>query len=531
MKTYFAIFSIAAVAALVITPVLRRLCQRLNWLDHAVDDRRLHDRPVPRLGGIAIYLAFAAGLVPLILLHNLLTNDLASIKWKFFTILAPSTLILLFGIYDDLRGTKAPAKFAAQIVAAILLFSLGGRIEILSIPFVGTVELPIYLSFALTIIWTVGLSNAFNLIDGLDGLAAGAALFATFVMLSVALVIYNPFVAVVAMALTGSLIGFLRYNFNPASIFLGDSGALFLGFLLAALSVQGMQKASTVVAVAIPLLAFGLPVVDTGVAVVRRFISGKPLFKGDREHIHHKLLERGWSQRRVALSLYGICAILGLMAMLFVVQTSRTAGLVLFVVAVCSILGIGHLRYQEVDELKASVKRNVGERRVRAANNLRIRRAGKALSKARELSDIFRALEGIFESGEFVFATACLSSDGRVEPTLAGISDSTDFWTSHEKPGRDGVAFWSWGTDGITAADVFGSKSHWCLRIPLATDRGAWGYLNLYRSFDAGPLGLDVNYLCGFLRDELAGAVERIAPQPPANLPEHVSGYHAAAGR
>jgi UDP-GlcNAc:undecaprenyl-phosphate GlcNAc-1-phosphate transferase len=514
MKTYLAIFTIAAVAGLVLTPLVRRLCERFNWLDHTADDRRVHSRPIPRLGGVAIYLSMGLGLVLLFFLHNPLTVDLTPIRWKFFATLAPATLVLLFGIYDDLFGTKAPAKFAAQAVAAILLFALGGRIEVLSIPFVGSVDLPIYLSFALTLVWTVGISNAFNLIDGLDGLAAGAALFASFVMLSVALVIYNPFVVVVGLAVTGSLVGFLRYNFNPASIFLGDSGALFLGFLLAALSVQGTQKASTVVAVAIPLLAFGLPVVDTGIAVTRRFISGKPLFKGDREHIHHKLLDRGWSQRRVALVLYGICAILGLMAMLFVVQSGRTTGLVLFVVGMAFIIGVGHLRYHEVDELRASVQRNVGERRVRAANNLRVRRASKELANATQLEDIFAAVESVMESGEFICAIASLPGSSSLGFLNAARTSSTTSSGRSEIFEADGNVNWCWRSGGIPMNDVTGSDRFWCLRIPLATENRAWGFVNLYRSFDDGPVRMDINYLCGLMRRELSRAVERVLTAP-----------------
>lgn len=516
MKTYLAIFSVAALAGLVLTPLVRRLCERFNWLDHTADDRRVHKRPIPRLGGVAIYLSMALGLVVLLFLNNPLTVDLTPIRGKFFATLAPATLVLLFGIYDDIFGTKAPAKFAAQGIAAILLFALGGRIEVLSIPFVGSVDLPIYLSFALTLVWTVGISNAFNLIDGMDGLAAGAALFASFIMLAVALLIYNPFVVVVALAVTGSLVGFLRYNFNPASIFLGDSGALFLGFLLAALSVQGMQKASTVVAVAIPLLAFGLPVVDTGIAITRRFMSGQPLFKGDREHIHHKLLDRGWSQRRVALVLYGICAVLGMMAMLFVVQSGRTTGLVLFVVGMAFIIGVGHLRYHEVDELKASVKRNVGERRVRAANNLRVRRAGRELAQATRLDQIFAAVESVLDSGEFVCAIAALPISGStggidlVSRSLGSPSGRSDLFEA------DGNINWYWRSGGASVTDVTGSDRYWCLRIPLATERNAWGFVNLYRSFEDGPVRMDINYLCGSLRRELSDAVERVVTAEPA---------------
>lgn len=530
MKTFFAIFTISAVAALVITPVVRRVCERFNWLDHSSDERRLHVRPLPRLGGIAIYLAMACGLVPLLFLHNLVTFQLGYVRSKFFATLAPATLVLLFGVYDDLRGAKAPLKFAVQIVAAILLFAMGGRIEVLSIPFVGPVELHFWVSFGLTVIWTVGISNAFNLIDGLDGLAAGAALFATFVMLTVSLMLYNPFVAVVALAMTGSLIGFLRYNFNPASIFLGDSGALFIGFLLAALSVQGTQKASTVIAVAIPLLAFGLPVVDTGIAVARRFISGKPLFQGDREHIHHKLLDRGWSQRRVALVLYGICALLGLMAMMFVVESSRTTGLVLFVIGMAFIIGVGHLRYHEVDELKASYQRNVGERRIRAANNLRVRRASRELSQARVVEDIVHALETVLTSGEFVCAVARLGGDDVDDTGLGSVADPL-FPPATRMVVRGSAVHWKWQEDEIDLIQVMGSGSYWCLRIPLATSHGSLGYLNLYRAFDSRPLRMDVNYLCGLLRRELALAVERVLEKDSSAAQENQPSFVASAAR
>src|SRR4030095_8924027 len=161
----------------------------------------------------------------------------------------------------------------------------------------------------------------------------------------------NVWVTVVALALSGALAAFLRYNFNPASIFLGDSGALFVGFTLASLSVQGSQKASTAVAVAIPLFACGLAVVDTGVTIARRLLNGKPVFEGDREHIHHMLLARGWSQRQVALTLYGVCAAFGLLALLFVSNVKSTSGLILFVVSVAIVLAVGHLRYHEVDEI------------------------------------------------------------------------------------------------------------------------------------------------------------------------------------
>ncbi len=344
MNTYLLLFVVSTCASLLLTPVVSRISRRFGWLDKPRDGRRVHRNPVPRLGGVAIFAAILLALAALPFINNLVTQSLRTNSAKLLSVLAPAAIVFLIGVYDDFRGTNAPIKFTAQGLAGLLFCALGGRIEALSIPLVGSIELHPVLGYALTLLWTVGISNAFNLIDGIDGLATGAALFAALVLLVVSLMLGNPLITVVAIALCGSLIGFLPYNFNPASIFLGDSGSLFIGFMLAALAVQGTQKASTAVAVAIPLIAFGLPVVDTGVSIIRRFIGRRALFQGDREHIHHMLLARGWSQRRVALVLYGACALFGLSALLLVNDAGmRTTGLVLCIVGVAILLVVGRL--------------------------------------------------------------------------------------------------------------------------------------------------------------------------------------------
>jgi hypothetical protein len=384
-----------------------------------------------------------------------------------------------------------------------------------------------------TVVWVVGVANAFNLIDGVDGLAAGAALFASLVMLVVALLLGHPLVAVVACALCGALIGFLRYNFNPASIFLGDSGALFVGFILAALSVHGAQKASTAVAVAIPLLAFGVPVVDTGFTLVRRFVSGSPLFEGDRGHIHHMLLARGWSQRRVAFVLYGACALFGMAALLLVNDAGRSTGLMLFIVAVAVALAVGRLRYHEVDELKASVRRNISGRRLRAANNVRVRRAARRMSESATTEAMLGALGELLELGEFAHARVLIGRDGcgegrslivgggRRDLVFVGALASEDEgeWLREvgtreieavEVGAHDDAVRWTWERGDTPASEIYSSGRFWTLRLPLTTERGAWGYINLYRGLGAGELQLNINYLCHLFRRETAQAAERI---------------------
>lgn len=509
MKTYFALFVIALGASVALTPLVRRFCQRYRLVDEPRDDRRLHVRPVPRLGGVAIFLSVLIALSALLFVNNALTQSLHADGRKIVAVLICGTLVLFLGIYDDLRGANATVKFLVLGSIAALFYGLGGRIEALSIPFFGGVSLPPVVGFLLTLVWVVGIANAFNLIDGVDGLATGSALFSSLVILVMSLLQGNFYVTVFTLVLSGALAGFLRYNFNPASIFLGDSGALFVGFSLAALSIQASQKSSIAVVIAIPIFAFALPVVDTGVTLARRFISGNPLFKGDREHIHHMLLARGWSQRRVVLVLYGVSATFGLMAMLMG-TSGQVTPLVLFVVGIAVVTAVGHLRYHEVEEIRASVKRNIGDRRLRAANNIRVRRASRALADATTLDELFDGVLEMLQFGEFVYAEMQLSCEGKPEVNERALELSNGGASMRHAEICDGRIHWTWQRDGIEPSEVVGSDRFWTLRLPLATERARLGYMNLYRALQGEPMHLDVNYLCDLFCPQLAEAAERV---------------------
>lgn len=510
MKTYFALFLIATIASLVATPLIRRLCQRLKLLDVPRDGRRLHRTAIPRLGGVALFLSCLCALSLLPFVDNLLTDTLSALKSEFLMLAIPATLVLLVGIYDDLRGTNAIVKFAALGLIASLFYAMGGRIDALSIPFVGPVQLPVLLSFVITIVWLVGITNAFNLIDGMDGLAAGAALFSSLVILGVSVSHERTFMIVVSLVLCGALAGFLRYNFNPASIFLGDSGALFIGFVLAALSVLGTQKATTAVAVVVPILAFGFPVVDTTMTMARRMVSRKPVFQGDDEHIHHMLLARGWSQRRAALVLYGVCAVFGLVALMFPATGSKLTGFMLFVISVAVIIAVGHLRYHEVDEIRAGVKRTVADRRLRVANNIRVRRAARALSKASDLHEMFEAMRHMLDFGEFTFANALVGQAGRAEINERAFNASLQRHPTQHLELRNGRITWSWSANGADAGDVFSRRAEWSFRLPLVKNGVEWGWLNFYHSLNRETLLVDTNYLSDLFRREFTDAVARI---------------------
>lgn len=494
MKTYFALFLIATIASLISTPLIRRLCDRYKLLDVPTDGRRIHRTAVPRLGGFALYLSCLIALSLLPFVDNLLTQTLSAMKPEFLTLFVPATLVLLLGGYDDLRGANAIVKFVGLGLISTLFYAMGGRIDALSIPLFGSVELPPLLSFVITVVWLVGITNAFNLIDGMDGLAAGAALFSSLVILGVSISQERTLMIVVSLVLCGALAGFLRYNFNPASIFLGDSGALFTGFLLAALSVLGTQKATTAVAIVVPILAFGFPVVDTAMTMGRRLVSRKPVFQGDNEHIHHMLLARGWSQRRAVLVLYGVCALFGLTALIFPATGSKLTGFMLFVISVAVIIAVGHLRYHEVDELRAGVKRNVKDRRLKVANNIRVRRAALAVSKASDLDDMFEAMRHLLDSGEFSFANVEVGQAGR-------------------------RVFWSWSRKGEETNGDHRPRTEWSLRLPLVKDGIEWGWVNLYRSFDREPLLVDTNYLSDLFRREFTDAAVRILTRQEMNTP------------
>src|SRR5581483_2077236 len=350
MNTFFLLFLTSFALSFALTPLIRNASFKLGFVDNPEDDRRVHTSPVPRVGGVAIFISFALTVSLALLLRSSVSSEVLRDLTRVLYLVGPCCLIFLVGVLDDLYSINAKVKFVAQAVAAILLYIAGYRIENISLPFGGLLELH-YLALPVTIVWIVGLSNAFNLIDGLDGLSAGASIFATLTMAIVAIMNGRPIMAFLSFALAGSIVGFLRYNFNPATIFMGDSGALFIGSMLGALSIQGAQKGSTVVAIAIPIVSFGLPILETFLSMVRRFLSGAPIFSADKQHIHHVLLERGLSTRQAVILLYAVSAAFSLFSLLFMSPDNRLLGLILLVLGICVWVGIQQLGYHEFGEM------------------------------------------------------------------------------------------------------------------------------------------------------------------------------------
>ncbi|MCL6449968.1 MAG: undecaprenyl/decaprenyl-phosphate alpha-N-acetylglucosaminyl 1-phosphate transferase [Acetobacteraceae bacterium] len=311
---------ISVALSLCLTPVVRRLALRLGALDRPVE-RSVHRQPTPHLGGLAIFLAFTASI-------------LAVVGWgapESQGIICGGALIVAVGVVDDLYRLEAWHKLLGQVLAACVLMAFGVRIQWLTNPLGGMFYLPV-LGIPLTLIWVVAVINVVNLTDGLDGLAAGLSSLASLTLLIVAVGKGLGAVPLFCAALAGSALGFLPYNFNPAQIFMGDAGSMFLGYALAAVSVAGTLKSTTAVALAVPILALGLPIFDTSFAILRRVLVGRPVHQADQEHLHHRLLRLGWSQRQVVLTMYLITAGLGLSAILMAEFNPLQGGLLLLAV-------------------------------------------------------------------------------------------------------------------------------------------------------------------------------------------------------
>ena len=317
---------VAAVVALIATPVVRSLAFKIGAVDVPRDSRRMHDHPIPRMGGLAIFFGF--------ILSALLYVEMTP---QFRGMLLGGVIIVVLGIFDDIYALGAKFKLVIQIIAALVAVLSGNVIEIISNPNVFSPN-PWWdlgwLSYPATVLWIVAITNAVNLIDGLDGLACGVSTISALTMLVISLAVADAPVAIVMAALAGACIGFLPYNLNPAKIFMGDTGSTFLGFILAVMSIQGLFKFYTIISFAVPFLMLGLPIFDTCFAFIRRIAHGQSPMHPDRSHVHHRLIDMGFNQKQAVAVLYIISAILGLCAV--VLTTSGELKAMLLMLALCA---------------------------------------------------------------------------------------------------------------------------------------------------------------------------------------------------
>ena len=332
--TIIAAFAIAAVLSYFFTPPVKNFAHKVGAIDAPKDARRMHKKPIPRLGGLAIYGGFLCS----ILIFGQLDETM-------LCVLLGAAIIVALGIFDDVLALGAKLKFVVQIVAAAIPVCIGDlqiglftNLNPLSdTPFVhlGILAVPA------TIIWIVGITNAVNLIDGLDGLAVGVSSIAAITMLAVALLTGNMPIAITMAALAGACIGFMPYNLNPAKIFMGDTGSTFLGYMLATVSIMGLFKFYAVISFAVPFLILGLPIFDTANAIIRRVAAGRSPMSPDRGHVHHKLIDMGFNQKQAVAILYAISATLGLTAVVLTSSGEVKAIVLLLAVLAAILVGAG----------------------------------------------------------------------------------------------------------------------------------------------------------------------------------------------
>jgi UDP-GlcNAc:undecaprenyl-phosphate GlcNAc-1-phosphate transferase len=484
MRTFILSFVLTAVLAALFTPVARRIAIRVGAVS-TPGGRNINARHIPRLGGIAIAAAFASMCGILMVIDTGTTKMVHQNVHRVVGLLGGALIVFGVGVLDDTRRVRALHKLYAQVAAASLAYACGFRIEGVSLPFLGDLSMGIF-ALPVTIVWIVGVVNAINLIDGLDGLAGGIVFFAGITNFVVARG-SDLLVATVMATMLGAVLGFLFFNFNPARIFMGDSGSYFLGFVLGASTIGG-EKSSTTVAILVPMIALGVPIFDTMLTMVRRFLEKKPLFSPDRGHIHHRLLDMGFTQRRAVLTLYGVTIVFTVAAIAMSFGRSWHVGVAL---VLASIVAIG--LYRSVGYFDYLVRLNQRKERVRAFETEVLRRAvPRALETLREVKSEAQALEVLEE----IITTA-----GLAQGELRNAEDA---------PIRE------WSTGPEVARDELVSA-----RFPVGTDaRARTTMVFRWRGYEVNPqTEILLQVAVDALAEALARAESVLGPQPRTTTP------------
>lgn len=345
-----AALGLSFLVALILTPVVRSLAVKMGAIDIPKDNRRMHNHPIPQMGGLAIFFGFIFSVLIFVPLSDQIRGMLLG-----------AVIIVILGIFDDIKALQARFKLVVQIIAALIAAFSGNLIEYIANPNIFSSN-PYWqfgwLAYPITIIWIVGMTNAVNLIDGLDGLACGVSSISSLTLLIIALLVGEPDVALLVAAVAGGCLGFLPYNMNPAKIFMGDTGSTFLGYVLAVISIQGLFKWYTLISFVVPFLLFGLPIFDTCFAMIRRIAHGQSPMQADRSHVHHRLIDMGFSQKQAVAVLYVITAILGLSAVVLTTSGAVKAMLLLLALGVAGVVAL--LVFQSTHPIRKDNKHQKG---------------------------------------------------------------------------------------------------------------------------------------------------------------------------
>lgn len=458
-----------------LTPLVRNILNRAGILDRPDEDRKLHRQPIPRLGGVPIVLSVVLSLA-IFTQVPFSGAEVFRAQWPtLLRILPAAALVFLIGVADDLFGLRPWHKLAGEVGAACLIYWQGVRIH----DVFGVIAAnDHWLSLPLTVLWLVACANAFNLIDGMDGLASGVGFFATCTMLVGALLQGSHVVLMILTApLAGALLAFLRFNFNPASMFLGDSGSLVIGFLLGTYGILWSQKSVTLLGMTAPLLALAFPILEAAISIARRFLRGDPIFAADHGHIHNRLTDLGLTPRRAVLLIYAVSSVFAIISLLVTMPGFRYSGLVIILFCMASWIGVQHLGYAEFTEARRIILS--GTVRQLIASQTKLRSYRMALERAGSISECWRLT---------VEAMRDLGFD-RMELVLPG-GERFDAWLhDHDENPR--------------------LQDCWTLRIPFGPPLEE-GWLEVSRHIDRGE---------GYLM--LQGVVETVREVFPLKVQEH----------
>jgi UDP-GlcNAc:undecaprenyl-phosphate/decaprenyl-phosphate GlcNAc-1-phosphate transferase len=480
--TYFVTFLVSIVAAAALTLTLRHLALRFGWVDRIASSRKIHSKPIPRLGGIGIVVGFFTPLVSLFVVESFVGSVFRAQTDLVRGLFIGGAVIAALGLYDDLKGAGAPLKFLVQGAVALWLYQLGFRIEVLANPFGEPLDLGLF-SLPLTMFWVVGVINAMNLIDGLDGLAGGVAFFCVATNFVLAATRGDILLCLCMAALGGAILGFLIFNFNPASIFMGDTGSMFLGFVLAVTSVKSSAKSGTAVAMLVPIIALGLPIMDTLLAMVRRTLLGRPMFSADKEHIHHRLMSRvNLSHKGAVLVLYGLCCFFALIALGLSFANGPQSAMLLAAVGVIVIVlmrKLGYLSLKQAGALSDVRRKNVELRTV-----------------VKEVIDRIRLAETLGEIWESIWPLAAELEASRLELNL-GVAASEGFL--------------------FATTRAAGSALPFDIRVDVRLGSKTTGYLGLTWRDGRSEVNRDEELAVELVADAVAEASGRIAALANAN--------------
>ncbi len=407
MTTLIALFMMGLIISLVTTPLVKRLADKFDLVDQPAE-RKVHRTAMPRIGGVAVFTAFFLPFFSFLFFSTTI-SQLLTMNLQTVSLVAGAMIVFAMGLWDDVRKLKPSVKFTLQLISTLIAYYGGMRIGGVALPWGGVISLG-WLSLPVTVIWFMAVINGINLIDGLDGLAAGVTLFTSLVLLVLCVTGENYLAAMGFAVLSGATLGFLRYNFNPASIFMGDGGSYFLGYLLAALAILGSVKSQAAVAILIPIIAMGVPLMDVLWSPIRRFLLGRRLFSPDKEHLHHRLLALGLSQRLAVSILYGITVCLGFLAILMVHASNEQASLILIMIGTAMILGmrkLGYFEYFAMDKVYGWLK-DISDQAGLTNDSRSFLNIQMEIGRSRDLAAVWQASCRALERLEFDKAELCV---------------------------------------------------------------------------------------------------------------------------